>query len=200
MKGIMKLLQMYVSSASMVQQAVCKSHNLKVVSSILTRGTILCQVKQIFFSHKYLSCLTITINTFPVLSSNVIFRASGLVEQWITCLTTDQKIPGSNPGKIDYNYHFSTAFSGKKMYVTCHAYNFGFPKLLSAICKVCIVKLLQIYVSSASMAQQAARKSHNLKVVSSILTRGTILCQVKQNSIDALMLFWSTTSNCNLGN
>ena len=25
----------------------------------------------------------------------------GLVAQWITRLTTDQKIPGSNPGKLD---------------------------------------------------------------------------------------------------
>ena len=26
----------------------------------------------------------------------------GLVAQWITRLTTDQKIPGSNPGKVDF--------------------------------------------------------------------------------------------------
>ena len=26
----------------------------------------------------------------------------GLVAQWITRLTTDQKIPGSNPGELDY--------------------------------------------------------------------------------------------------
>lgn len=27
---------------------------------------------------------------------------SGLVAQWITRLTTDQKIPGSNPGKVEF--------------------------------------------------------------------------------------------------
>ena len=27
---------------------------------------------------------------------------SGPVAQWITRLTTDQKIPGSNPGKVDF--------------------------------------------------------------------------------------------------
>ena len=27
----------------------------------------------------------------------------GLVAQWITRLTTDQKIPGSNPGKVDFS-------------------------------------------------------------------------------------------------
>ena len=26
----------------------------------------------------------------------------GLVAQWITRLTTDQKIPGSNPGKVEF--------------------------------------------------------------------------------------------------
>ena len=29
-------------------------------------------------------------------------RRGGLVAQWITRLTTDQKIPGSNPGKIEF--------------------------------------------------------------------------------------------------
>ena len=28
--------------------------------------------------------------------------ALGLVAQWITRLTTDQKIPGSNPGELDF--------------------------------------------------------------------------------------------------
>ncbi len=28
------------------------------------------------------------------------FDCSGLVAQWITRLTTDQKIPGSNPGEL----------------------------------------------------------------------------------------------------
>ena len=28
--------------------------------------------------------------------------AGGLVAQWITRLTTDQKIPGSNPGELDF--------------------------------------------------------------------------------------------------
>ena len=28
-------------------------------------------------------------------------HSQGLVAQWITRLTTDQKIPGSNPGKVD---------------------------------------------------------------------------------------------------
>ena len=29
-------------------------------------------------------------------------RSQGLVAQWITRLTTDQKIPGSNPGKVEF--------------------------------------------------------------------------------------------------
>ena len=32
----------------------------------------------------------------------------GLVAQWITRLTTDQKIPGSNPGKVAFFFFFST--------------------------------------------------------------------------------------------
>ena len=30
----------------------------------------------------------------------------GLVAQWITRLTTDQKIPGSNPGKVAFFFFF----------------------------------------------------------------------------------------------
>ena len=30
----------------------------------------------------------------------ILLLALGLVAQWITHLTTDQKIPGSNPGKL----------------------------------------------------------------------------------------------------
>ena len=30
------------------------------------------------------------------------WTSAGLVAQWITRLTTDQKIPGSNPGKVDF--------------------------------------------------------------------------------------------------
>ena len=30
----------------------------------------------------------------------ILLLAMGLVAQWITRLTTDQKIPGSNPGKL----------------------------------------------------------------------------------------------------
>ena len=33
--------------------------------------------------------------------------AGGLVAQWITRLTTDQKIPGSNPGELDIFFHDS---------------------------------------------------------------------------------------------
>ncbi len=32
----------------------------------------------------------------------LILTSAGLVAQWITRLTTDQKIPGSNPGKVDF--------------------------------------------------------------------------------------------------
>ena len=31
---------------------------------------------------------------------------TGLVAQWITRLTTDQKIPGSNPGKVAFFFFF----------------------------------------------------------------------------------------------
>ena len=31
---------------------------------------------------------------------------SGLVAQWITRLPTEQKIPGSSPGKIAYFFYF----------------------------------------------------------------------------------------------
>ena len=35
---------------------------------------------------------------------HLIFYAPGLVAQWITRLTTDQKIPGSNPGKLESSF------------------------------------------------------------------------------------------------
>ena len=39
----------------------------------------------------------------------------GLVAQWITRLTTDQKIPGSNPGELDYlSSYFETSTCTKK--------------------------------------------------------------------------------------
>ena len=34
------------------------------------------------------------------IATQVSGRQGGLVAQWITRLTTDQKIPGSNPGKL----------------------------------------------------------------------------------------------------
>ena len=36
-----------------------------------------------------------------MLSAETIHRCSGLVAKWMRCLTTDQKIPGSNPGVVD---------------------------------------------------------------------------------------------------
>ena len=39
----------------------------------------------------------------------------GLVAQWITRLTTDQKIPGSNPGKLDAFFFF--LFSTRTLYL-----------------------------------------------------------------------------------
>ena len=33
-------------------------------------------------------------------------QSQGLVAQWITRLTTDQKIPGSNPGKVAIFFFF----------------------------------------------------------------------------------------------
>jgi hypothetical protein len=38
----------------------------------------------------------------------------GLVAQWITRLTTDQKIPGSNPGKVGFFKSFFTSILAKK--------------------------------------------------------------------------------------
>ena len=38
----------------------------------------------------------------------------GLVAQWITRLTTDQKIPGSNPGKVGFFKSFFTIILVKK--------------------------------------------------------------------------------------
>ena len=35
-----------------------------------------------------------------ILGGDIRVHQLGLVAQWITRLTTDQKIPGSNPGKI----------------------------------------------------------------------------------------------------
>ena len=40
----------------------------------------------------------------------------GLVAQWITRLTTDQKIPGSNPGKFDF-FLFGLNFTGTMNYI-----------------------------------------------------------------------------------
>ena len=41
-------------------------------------------------------------------------HSQGLVAQWITRLTTDQKIPGSNPGKVDFFKSFFTLILAKK--------------------------------------------------------------------------------------
>ena len=38
----------------------------------------------------------------------------GLVAQWITRLTTDQKIPGSNPGKVGFFEEDGNIFCYKK--------------------------------------------------------------------------------------
>ena len=38
----------------------------------------------------------------------------GLVAQWITRLTTDQKIPGSNPGKVGFFKSFFTSILAKE--------------------------------------------------------------------------------------
>ena len=38
--------------------------------------------------------------------SFLMIMVGGLVAQWITRLTTDQKIPGSNPGKLDITFSF----------------------------------------------------------------------------------------------
>ena len=37
---------------------------------------------------------------------NTLSHLSGPVAQWITRLTTDQKIPGSNPGKVAFFFFF----------------------------------------------------------------------------------------------
>merc|ERR1712240_546756 len=41
-------------------------------------------------------------------------HSQGLVAQWITRLTTDQKIPGSNPGKVEFFFIFFFFFSRPK--------------------------------------------------------------------------------------
>ena len=41
-------------------------------------------------------------------------HSQGLVAQWITRLTTDQKIPGSNPGKVGFFNHSSLLSWPKK--------------------------------------------------------------------------------------
>ena len=42
-------------------------------------------------------------------------HSQGLVAQWITRLTTDQKIPGSNPGKVEFFFiSFFTFISAQK--------------------------------------------------------------------------------------
>ena len=45
----------------------------------------------------------------------------GLVAQWITRLTTDQKIPGSNPGKVEFFFisFFTFIPAQKKRYGQC---------------------------------------------------------------------------------
>ena len=50
------------------------------------------------------------IRSFEIPFSQVGFfpltKSMGPVAQRITRLTTDQKIPGSNPGRIDFNFFF----------------------------------------------------------------------------------------------
>ena len=36
-----------------------------------------------------------------MLSAETAYRCSGLVAKWIRCVTTDQKIPGANPGVVE---------------------------------------------------------------------------------------------------
>ena len=66
--------------------------------------------------------------------------------QWITRLTTDQEIPGTTPGKLGYSAEE----------VRRRSFGISFGSL----------------TFNASIAQKAARESHNLEVVSSNLTRG----------------------------
>ena len=54
-------------------------------------------------------CLSVCL--FVCLSLLHCHKCVGLVAQWITRLTTDQKIPGSNPGKIGFSYRISYIFS-----------------------------------------------------------------------------------------
>ena len=48
-------------------------------------------------------------------------HSQGLVAQWITRLTTDQKIPGSNPGKVEFFFisFFTFILAQKKRYGQC---------------------------------------------------------------------------------
>ena len=41
--------------------------------------------------------------------------------QWITRLTTDQKIPGSNPGKIGFSYRISYIFNSLSVASCVHS-------------------------------------------------------------------------------
>ena len=43
--------------------------------------------------------------------NSMLFHRSGLVAQWITRLPTEQKIPGSSPGELDFCHpQFTNAF------------------------------------------------------------------------------------------
>ena len=57
--------------------------------------------------YPYNKCYTISTYTCSLkqtitISFNECQKQAGLVAQRITRLTTDQKIPGSNPGKVDF--------------------------------------------------------------------------------------------------
>ena len=60
--------------------------------------------------HTYIHTYIHTLHTRARLSFHTILHMinSGLVAQWITRLPTEQKIPGSSPGKVDSILFFFT--------------------------------------------------------------------------------------------
>ena len=125
--------------------------------------------------------------------------ASGYIAQWLERLTADQQVPGSNPGVpsslclLPYGLNFraqlqSPCFASKDrkeetkglrapvaeallmpFLPPCHLGKGSINQLGPSLSPLCLTR--------AVIAQLAARRSHNPKVVSSILTHRISPCQ-----------------------
>ena len=83
----------------------CWAHNPEVRRSKLRSANFFIKkyMNMYFWSFIHAFCGHILHSPINKLLKNSTIRL-GLMAQWITRLTTDQKIPGSNPGELEMNF------------------------------------------------------------------------------------------------